>query len=121
MGILSDSLKNGVVGSTIRNNTQSQRTIGYVLSADERNNWCKIRYTDTNGIRRDADKIAVDLNSKNWFPSKGDLVLLDISNKESGLILSPYTDDYNRDIRSTQELKCDILNDGDGSYGGSIL
>lgn len=121
MGVLSDTLRSGVVGTAIRNNAQSQRTVGYVLSADERNNWCKVRYTDTNGSRRDADKIAVDMNSKDWFPRKGDLVLLDISNKNSGLILSPYTDDYNRDIRSKQEFKCDILNDGDGSCGGSIL
>lgn len=121
MGVLSNALKGGVVGEVARSANDSQRTIAVVTHADESNNLCSIRYVDRDGKRREIKKAMVDLKNKHWFPKEKDPVLVDVSGSNSALILEQYTEDYNKDIKSKEQLKNDIAPDGDGTCCGSIF
>lgn len=121
MGVLSNALKGGVIGEAVRAANDTQRTIAAVLHADETNNLCTISYVDRDGKRREIKKAMVDLKNKRWFPKEKDLVLVDVSGSNSALILEQYTEDYNADIRSQEQLKNDIAPDGDGTCCGQIF
>lgn len=120
MGILGDALKGGVIGESIRANHDDSSTVAKVTRTDEANNFCSITFMDKDGHKAEIKKAMVDLRNNDWFPSNGDLVLVRISGK-SALIESRYTEDYNKDIRSKQQLSNDVTPDGDGTCCGSIF
>lgn len=122
MGVLSNSLKNGVVGESIRSaGGGGQTTVGKVVSADESNNLCEVEYVNTQGSKSKLKDAMVDLRNDSWFPDEGDLVLLSVSGK-TGIVMSKYTEDYNKDIGNAKKTKNDNSNDGaDWCCGGSLF
>ena len=121
MGVLSIALKRGVVGEVSRAANDTQRTVAVVKKADESNNICSIMFIDRDGTKREIKQAMVDLKNKDWFPKEKDTVLVDVSGTKSALILEKYTEDYNKDIRSKQQLKNDVSPDGDGTCCGQIF
>ena len=121
MGVLSNALKHGVVGEAIRGANDTQRTLAVVKKADESNNVCAITIIDRDGKKREIKQAQVDLKNKDWFPKEKDTVLVDVSGGRSALILEKYTEDYNKDVRSKQQLKNDVAPDGDGVCCGQIF
>ncbi len=120
MGVLGNAMKNGVIGEAMRSANRDQQTVAKVLSADESNNQCTVEYMDRDGSKVKIDKAMVDLRNKDWFPSKGDIVLIRVSGR-SALVEQQYTEDYNADVRSKQKLSNDVTPDGDGTVAGSIF
>lgn len=121
MGVLSTALKHGVIGEAVRASHDTQRTVAVVTKADEANNTCSIRFYDKDGKKREVRQAQVDLKNRDWFPKVRDSVLVDVSGSRSALILSLYTEDYNRDVRGRQELRNDVAPDGDGTCCGQIF
>lgn len=120
MGVLSNSLKSGVIGEAIKASSDEQTTVATVIKADESNNICTIEFS-RNGKKQRITEAAVDLRNKDWFPEEKELVLIQTSGSNRALILSKYTEDYKKDVRSKQRIKSDISNDGDGTCCGSIF
>lgn len=122
MGVLSGALRDGVVGDSIRSsNGGKQTTVGKVLASDESSNLCEVEYVNTSGSKQKLKNVMVDLRNTDWFPEEGETVLLSLSGK-SGLILSKYTEDYNKDIGNARQTKNDNSNDGaDWCCGGSLF
>ena len=120
MGVLGNAMKNGVIGEAMRSANKDQQTVAMVMSADESNNLCAVEYMDRDGNKVKIDKAMVDLRNKDWFPSKGDIVLIRVSGR-SALVEQQYTEDYNADVRSKQKLSNDVTPDGDGTVAGSIF
>ena len=121
MGVLSTALKHGVVGEASRASNDKQRTIAVVKKADESNNVCSITFYDRDGKKREIKQAQVDLKNKDWFPKEKESVLVDVQGTKSALILEKYTEDYNKDIRSKQQLKNDVSPDGDGTCCGQLF
>ena len=121
MGVLSNALKNGVVGEATRAAGDTQRTVAVVKSADESNNVCSVTYFDKDGKKREIKQAQVDLKNKDGFPKEKDSVLIDVSGSNSALILEQYTEDYNKDVKSKQQLKNDVSPDGDGTCCGQLF
>ena len=121
MGIFSDNLKSGVVGESIRASSATRRTIAKVIDANENTNFCTIVYKDQSGSVTEMPQVAVDFRNTDWFPEKGDTVLIDMT-RNSAVIVSRYTTDYASEVRSEEKLENDIMPDGDGTcVGGQIL
>jgi hypothetical protein len=121
MGVISEALRDGVVGGSIRATNNKQTTVAVVTKTDEDNNLCSIKYIDTNGSAAEITKAAVDLRNKDWFPEVKEAVLVEVSGKNNALILSKYTEDYNKDIRSKRKLSNDVSADSDNTCCGQIF
>lgn len=121
MGILSNALKQGVIGEAIAATKGIQRTVAVVTKADEANNNCSIRFINKDGQKAEITMAQVDLKNNNWFPKEGDLVLADISDYNSAIIQEQYTENYFRDVRGKRKLENDVTPDGDGSVCGQIF
>ena len=130
-----------VANPTIRSKNQGMmETVGFVVEADESKNLCKVIYLDNNGAPKTAINCMVDLRNgpTGWFPKmqkKGDRntagqngqkdmpkVLFKPDGVGSGTVLSPYTEQYEAEIKSKLKYKNDIMSNGDpGLVGGQII
>lgn len=120
MGILSNALKDGVVGESIHASSENLSTIAKVTRTDEANNVCTIVFVNRNGRKTEIKKATVDPRNQGWFPSNGDIVKITVSGR-SAVIESKYIEDYNKDVRSTKQMINDVSTDGDGTCCGSIF
>ena len=117
MGYLGNQIAQNVV-SPAAENTGDYRTVGAVKSIDESKNICEVIITKNN--RNIKIPCTIELNIKK-FPKVKDLVLVTYDNSGRGFVHSIYTEDYERDVKSKQQLKNDIMNDGDSTVvGGQI-
>lgn len=96
--------------------------VALVTEADEGTNLCNVIFMNpVTATRESKNDVPVDLrNHQNWFPEKGDLVMLDNSGK-SGMIVSQCIDSYTK-VKAQLTLTQDILADGTtGMCDGTIL
>ena len=121
MGVLGESLKQGTVGEVSRAASDKYKTVAVVTKTDEDNNLCSISFIDKNGSRAEITHATVDLRNKDWFPEVKEVVLAEVSGRNSAHIESKYTEDYNKDIRSKQKYSKDVSPDGDNVCGGQIF
>ena len=115
-------MRNTLINSVARL-TDRIVTIGKVTKSDEINNMVSVQYVDKNGKSRNKDKVPVRLygNGGDWFPSVGDLVIIEESNDDMSVI-ARHVGNYNMDVRSKMLLKQDIYSDsGGGTSGGYIF
>lgn len=120
MSILSSAIKNGPVNEAIRSTSRGIKTIARIDKADDDNNICDITFINKSGNKEEAKKIMVDLRNDNWFPEENDIVIFESDGYSGGTIISKYTEDYKKDIKSKKEIKNDIYPDGDETCGGTI-
>lgn len=121
MGVISEAIKTGVGGEVARISNDRFSTIAVVTKTDEDNNLCSISYIDQEGSKSEITKAAVDLRNENWFPEVKELVKVEISGRNSAIISSKYTEDFNKDIRSKRKLSNDVSPDGDNTCAGQIF
>lgn len=117
---ISENIANPAVQSANRKGT----TAGIIIKADEKSNRCEVSFFDTRGRKASAKDCMVDLRngSTGWFPKIGDKIVFMSDGHGSGTVLSLYTDNYEKDIKSKTKIKNDILNNGDpGLCGGEII
>jgi hypothetical protein len=115
-------MRNTLINSVARL-TDRIVTIGKVTKSDEINNMVSVQYVDKNGKSRNKDNVPVRLygNGGDWFPSVGDLVIIEESNDDMSVI-ARHVGNYNMDVRSKMLLKQDIYSDsGGGTSGGYIF
>lgn len=115
-------MRNTLINSVARL-TDRIVTIGKVTKSDEINNMVSVQYVDKNGKSRNKDNVSVRLygNGGDWFPSVGDLVIIEESNDDMSVI-ARHVGNYNMDVRSKMLLKQDIYSDsGGGTSGGYIF
>ena len=121
MGI-KQGLQNNIVNAAVRPN-QEMTMMAVVTSSDDSNNICSVRYIDKNGNKKTRENVTVRLygSGTDWFPAKGDTVILQESN-DLCVIIARHVSNYNMDVRSKMELKQDIYSDESGGQdpGGNI-
>lgn len=101
------------------NSRSGQKTIAYVLKADEKNNLCTIKYKDVNGVFCVKDNVQVSIsNADNWFPCVGDPVVVKIED-EMVLIISRIIFNYQA---QKKKITCGVNNfDLSGGVIGNVI
>lgn len=121
MGPLGSKLTEDIISPNIQSANNAQQTVAVVTKADEANNVCTVRYINQDGDKAEIDRAVVDLRNKDWFPQKGDAVLIRVSGSKTALIEQKYTENYNKDVRGKQQLKNDIMPDDNSTCCGQIF
>lgn len=118
-----DMLQSNVV-NPLTHATESISTVGIVTASDESNNTCSISYIDKDGKSCNKDNVAIRLygNGADWFPKKGDHVLIQDSG-DNCVVVARYVGNYAMDVRSKRQLKQDINSEESGCQppGGQIM
>ena len=120
MGILSNQLKAGAIGSAIQSSNDAMSTIAKVTEVNKTSNTCTVEYINGNGQKTTSKDAFVDMRNTDWFPKVNDCVLIKITGN-SILVESQYTQDYAKDIMKKSKLKNDTTPDSDGTCGGNIM
>ena len=93
-----------------------------IVSADEKNNTCSIRYVDINGKNRNKDNVAIRLygSGTDYFPKNGDSVRVE-EGPGTSVVIARNVSNYAMDVRSKMQLTNDIYSDDTGAIGGCIM
>lgn len=118
-----DSIRNNIVFPTVERGETSFQEIALVLSVNEVNSTCKIRYKDKKGKIKTKRNVPVQINSGglvDWFPEKDDLVIINIAAGDPVIIGEPrFASATNNTSKNT--IESDIYSDNmsgetDGGY-----
>ena len=96
---------------------ESHQTYALVTKSDDMNNVCSIQFVD-GGFLRNRDNVPVKIygNGMDWFPSKGDWVVV-AYNRNIYEIVSR-GDSFSQDIRPDMRFGQDRLSEGIGGTPG---
>lgn len=120
---IKDSIRNNIVFPTVESGGTSFQEIALVLSANESNSTCKIRFRDKKGKIKTKRNVPVLINSGglvDWFPEKNDYVTINISAGEPVIVGEPrFASATNNTSKNT--IESDIYSDNmsgetDGGY-----
>ena len=105
----------------VANSYSSTNVVGEVLISNERENVCRVKFTNSKGNTDTRDNVSVFIYNKSiidWFPLVGDKVLLQEKNNKFSII-GPADTKY-ANMRSQVKLENDIYSDsfisGMGGY-----
>ena len=121
--MLKESIQNNILSPVINSSGQENR-LAIVLKSDSANNVCSIRYSDKTGNICNRENVGIRLygNGTDWFPSAGDMVIVE-DNGSLCTVIARYVGNYSMDIRSKLQLTQDIQSDDSGCQmpGGVIM
>ena len=98
-------------------NRRSFTTHAKIVKAYEKNNFCDIKYLNKDGDYVFKKEVIVQLTAPGliaWFPKEDDLVVVQISDSNI-IITGPLEVEYGTKIRSSINMKKDILSSSFGS------
>ena len=108
---IKSTIRDHIVQPGIRE-TKRYKTLARVISTDERNNTCMIKYKGRDGRYHHEDKayVKIDPDSCGWFPETKDIVVIE---EESGdlIITEPFDPNYRTETRERRRLKEDVYHD----------
>lgn len=97
---------------------------GIAVSVNEKNNTCKVKYTNHKGINETRDGVSVFIYNKSiidWFPTQNEKVLLQERDRVLYIIGPANGQDYSR-IRSEIKLQNDVFSETFiGGIGGYLF
>lgn len=96
---------------------------GQILDSNEKTNSCKVKYTKKDGtqeIKYNVQLVLANNGVIDWFPEKGEMVL--VQEKDGAIfVIGPAYDDYSS-VRESIMPKKDVLADTFGSFfGGQVF
>ena len=119
MSEIKDTIKQNIVLPETKD-SELLRSYGRVIFSNEKENVCTVIYTNRDGIPVIKNGVPVSIGSvDNWFPSVGDIVLLDLIN-EKPLITGRSFNNYASQIRENNKLLFDIFSDTGKPVGNRI-
>ena len=121
---IKDSIRNNVVFPTVEAGETAFQEIALVLSVNEGNSTCKIKYRDKKGRTKTKRNVPVQINSGglvDWFPEKDDYVTINITGGEPVIIGEPrFSSVTNNTSKNT--IESDVYSDNmSGETSGGYI